>query len=37
MVSKQPVLVINVSDAGEMDRNKVLNGFGKKGQIIMPI
>ncbi len=37
MVSKQPVLVINVSDAGEMDRNNVLNDFGKKGQIIMAI
>lgn len=31
------VLVINVLDAGEMYRNKVLNGFGKKGQIIMAI
>ncbi len=37
MVNKQPVLVINVSDAGEMDRNKDLNGFGKKGQIFMAI
>lgn len=34
MVSKQLIQVINVLDAGEMDKNKDLGDFDK-GQIVM--